>query len=74
MSQSRKGSALESIVNVVVGLCVSYVVNAIVYPLVFKHGISGAANVELCAIYTAVSLARSYCLRRAFNAWGSRGV
>lgn len=66
MSQSRKGSAFESITNVVVGLCVSFVVNAVVYPLFGWH-INGAVNIELCAIYTVVSLVRSYALRRMFN-------
>jgi hypothetical protein len=71
MSQSRKGSATEAVINMAVGLCVSFAVNTVVYPLFGWH-ISGTANVELVAIYTAVSIIRSYCLRRLFNAIGSR--
>lgn len=73
MSQSRKGSALESFTNMAVGLCISFVVNSIVYPLFGWH-IGSAVNIELCVIYTAVSLVRSYVLRRVFNGFGGRRV
>jgi len=71
VSQSRKGSALESFTNVLVGLCVSFGVNAVVYPLFGWH-INSAVNIELCAIYTVVSLVRSYALRRIFNGFGGK--
>lgn len=66
MSQSRKGSAVEAAVNMGVGLGVSMIANACVFPLYGFHP-SVAENVGITLIYTAISLARSYCLRRLFN-------
>ena len=66
MSQSRKGSATEACINVAVGLIVSMVANAIVFPRFGFHP-SLLDNIGITLIYTAISLIRSYCLRRAFN-------
>lgn len=69
MSQSRKGSALESTVNIAVGLIVSVVANHYVFPL-FGFVPSLAQNIWITIIYTAISFARSFLLRRAFNYFG----
>lgn len=66
MSQSRKGSAVEACINMLVGLAVSMVANAIVFPHYGFHP-SLLDNIGITLIYTAISLIRSYCLRRAFN-------
>ena len=71
MSQSRKGSALEASVNMAVGLAVSMIANAIVFPAYGFHP-SLLDNAGITLIYTGISLVRSYCLRRAFNL-ASRG-
>lgn len=67
MSQTRKGSFVEAWTNIVVGLLVSMLANAIVFPA-FGFRISAGANVQISLIYTLISLVRSYLLRRAFNA------
>lgn len=66
MSQSRKGSAAEAVTNVAVGLIVSMIANATVFPLYGFHP-SLLDNIGITLIYTAISLVRSYLLRRGFN-------
>jgi hypothetical protein len=69
--QSRRGSAAEAAINVAVGLVVAMIANHFVFPL-FGFVPSLAASAQITAIYTAISLVRSYCLRRAFNWFGFR--
>lgn len=66
MSQTKKQSAVESVANVAIGYGVSLVANATILPL-FGIAISLSDNISIGAIYTAISIARSYCVRRAFN-------
>lgn len=66
MSQSRKMSALEAATNVSVGLIVSVIANHLIFPL-FGFNPSIAQNIAITIIYTAISLVRSYALRRFFN-------
>lgn len=66
MSQSRRMSAIESVVNVVVGLLVAYSTQVLVFPLFGLHATVGE-HIAISAIFTAVSLVRSYALRRVFN-------
>jgi len=68
MSQSRKHSMLEAIINVVVGFSINFLLNMLVFPL-FGWEISAAQNIALGVIYTLISIVRSYTLRRAFNRW-----
>lgn len=64
--QSRLASLAESLTNVVIGYLVSVLTSIIVLPL-FGVTLSLAENAQLSLIYTAVSIARSYAVRRAFN-------
>ena len=66
MMQSRFLSALESIANVMVGYIVAIVAQTIVFPI-FDVYISMSDNLMIGAIFTLVSLVRSYFLRRVFN-------
>jgi O-antigen/teichoic acid export membrane protein len=66
MTQSRLGSFLEALVNTLIGLVVSLVSTIILMPLVGIHS-TMAQNVQLTVYFTAVSIARSYLLRRYFN-------
>lgn len=66
MTQTKAQSAVESAANVSIGYCVSLVANATILPL-FGISISTADNLAIGAIYTAISIVRSYCVRRAFN-------
>ena len=71
MSQSRKHSMYEAIINVVVGFSINFLLNMLVFPLFGWH-ISIAENLALGVIYTIVSIVRSYTLRRVFNRWHHR--
>lgn len=64
--QTRRGSLLESLVNIVVGYTVNFTANLLVFPLFGWH-ISTRENLTLGVIYTGISLVRSYGLRRLFN-------
>lgn len=66
MSQSRKRSLAEAVMNVVVGFALSFVVTALVFPM-FGYPIRMADNLAITAIFTVVSILRSYALRRMFN-------
>lgn len=66
MSQSRLGSFVEAWANIAVGFTVNYVANLLIFPL-FGFHISLEANFLMGLIYTAISLARSFLLRRYFN-------
>lgn len=66
MSQTKTQSAVESVANVAIGYVVSLSANAAILPI-FGIAISTADNLAIGAIYTAISIARSYCVRRVFN-------
>ena len=65
-SQSRTGSLMEALANVVAGYIVAIVVQRLAYP---QFGIETTLATEgmIAAIFTAASLARSYVLRRFFQ-------
>lgn len=67
MSQSKKASALESLVNVLVGYGVAVAAQMAIFPAFGIH-IAPSDNFAIAAFFTIVSLVRSYLLRRAFNA------
>lgn len=67
MAQSRWKSLAESVANVAVGYGVAVLTQVVVFPLFgLEAGLS--ENLALGGIFTAVSLVRSYTLRRAFEA------
>lgn len=67
MNQTRIGSLIEALMNVAIGLLVSVAANAIVFPR-FGFQPTVGENVTISLIYTAISIARQYVLRRWFNA------
>ena len=73
MTQTKTQSAIESVANVAIGYGVSLAANAPILPL-FGITISTADNLAIGAIYTAISIVRSYCVRRAFNRRSSHAV
>jgi hypothetical protein len=64
--QSRMMSLVEAVVNVVVGYGVAVATQMIVFPW-FGLSLRLEQNLKMGAIFTAVSLLRSFLLRRAFN-------
>jgi hypothetical protein len=66
MSQSRRMSLVESLTNIAVGYLVALAAQIIVFPLVGVQA-SLSQNLMIGVLFTLVSLARSYALRRVFN-------
>lgn len=66
MTQSRRGSLLEACINVLIGYSINFAANLLIFPLFGWH-ISVAQNLLLGVFYTAISIARTYCIRRWFN-------
>lgn len=69
--QSRWMSLVESVTNIIVGYCLAVLTQAIVFPM-FGLSVSVAENLGIGAVFTVVSLVRSFALRRAFNALMAR--
>ena len=63
MRQSRVMSLVEAVANVVVGYGVAVVVQIILFP-VFGLGVTVRQNLVIGLVFTAVSVVRSYSLRR----------
>lgn len=67
MSQTRAHSALEAVANVAVGYGVAVGSQIAILPLFGVH-LPLADNLLIGVYFTAISLARSYVVRRVFNA------
>ena len=67
--QSRFMSLVESISNIIVGYGLAVLTQLLVLPMFGLHA-SLAENLGIGLVFTIVSLARSYCLRRAFDVLG----
>lgn len=67
MSQTRTGSFIEALINIGIGFGINYAANLLIFPLFNMH-ISLTDNLLMGAIYTVISVARSYAIRRWFNA------
>ncbi|WP_412842093.1 hypothetical protein [Cereibacter johrii] len=67
MKQSRIMSLVESVANVIVGYGVAVVTQILIFPVFGLHT-TLAQNLKIGAVFTVVSIARSYVLRRLFEA------
>lgn len=70
-TQSKAMSLVESVANVAAGFVVALAVQIAVFPL-FGLSVSLHDNLAISAIFTVVSIIRSYILRRVFNYIGGR--
>jgi hypothetical protein len=66
MTQSRRGSFIEACVNVLIGYTIALISQLLVFPL-FGWNPPLTTNLAIGAIFTVVSLIRSYVVRRLFN-------
>jgi hypothetical protein len=64
--QSRLMSAVEAGTNVLIGYLVSVAANIIVLPM-FGYDVTIFDSFAIGLAFTAISLVRSYVLRRVFN-------
>lgn len=67
MRQSRRMSLLESLTNVAIGYGVAVTTQIVVFPL-FGLEVSLSDNLAIGGLFTLVSIARSYAVRRLFEA------
>lgn len=66
MSQSRLGSWIEAWANIAVGFTINWCANMIVLPW-FGFDVTPGEAFGIGVVFTAISLARSYLIRRWFN-------
>ena len=66
MKQTRLMSLVESVANVIVGYGVAVVTQILIFPI-FGLQTTLAQNLKMGAVFTIVSLGRSYALRRLFE-------
>lgn len=67
MKQTRLMSLVESVANVIVGYGVAVMTQILIFPIFGLHT-TLAQNLKMGAIFTVVSIARSFALRRVFEA------
>ena len=64
--QSKAQSLIESFVNAAIGYGVALLSQVLVFPL-FGIRIPLSSNLAIGAVFTVISIARSYVVRRIFN-------
>lgn len=64
--QSKKQSLIESLTSVGIGWIIGVILNMLVLPL-FDYDVSLTDGVLISIIFTAVSVVRSYVVRRIFD-------
>jgi len=74
MSQSRRHSMHETLVNTGTGLAISLLLNAFVTPLIIGAPVNAHQNLALTGVFTVASIVRGYVLRRHYNRKMMRSV
>jgi hypothetical protein len=67
MNQTRLGSLIEACMNVAIGFGISFVANIVVLPA-FGYPVTLGDAFGIGVVFTVISVARSYLIRRYFNA------
>lgn len=70
MKQTRTMSLIEAATNVVLGFGLAVITQILIFPVFGLHA-TLAQNLKLGLVFTVVSIARGYALRRLFE--GLRG-
>lgn len=68
MTQTKLGSFIEAWVNVFIGFWINFAANLVILPMFGFEGLTLSTNFYIGLAYTVVSVARSYVIRRWFNA------
>jgi hypothetical protein len=68
MNQSKLGSLIESLMNIVIGFVINFVANMLILPVFGFTALTWETNLYIGLAYTVVSVVRSYVIRRWFNA------
>ena len=64
--QKKKHSLIEAIINTLIGLIINVAMQMVVFPLFGIH-ISIWDNLGIASIFTVISVARTYLVRRFFT-------
>ena len=64
--QTKRQSAIESLTSTTIGIIIGIVLNLTILP-VFGYPVSLSDSLWISVIFTAVSVIRSYAVRRIFN-------
>ena len=67
MAQTKIGSIMEAVANIAVGFTINFIANLLILPLFGFGTLTLANNFKIGVIFTFISLARQYVLRRWFN-------
>ena len=65
--QTRLVSAIESLVNIAIGMGVALASQYIVFPIVGIENVSHSVHIQITLWFTAISFFRSYLIRRWFS-------
>lgn len=66
--QSKMQSLIEAWVNVIIGFGINLIANLIVLPA-FGYAVTVGDALGIGLVFTAISIARSYFIRRWFNSF-----
>jgi len=66
MKQTRTMSLIEAIANVIVGYALAVITQILIFPVFGLHA-TLAQNLKIGLVFTVVSIARGYALRRLFE-------
>lgn len=66
MKQTRKQSAIETIVSIVIGLGTSFVIQVFLYPIL-NIPVTLNQNIIITIVFFIASFIRGYFIRRLFN-------
>lgn len=64
--QTRLQSLFESVTSVAIGYVIAVISQIVIFPF-FNIGVSVSDNLMIAGLFTGISIARSYVLRRWFN-------
>lgn len=64
--QSKKRSWKEAWINIAIGYSINFMANLIVFPM-FGYNVTVHDNIIIGVIFTFISLARQYVVRRFMN-------
>jgi len=68
MKQSRSMSLIEAITNVIVGYGLAVITQVVAFPVFDLHA-TISQNLQIGALFSGMSLCRSFVLRRLFDRW-----
>jgi hypothetical protein len=65
--QSKLGSFIEAMINILIGFVINFVANLIILPYYGFTTLDAATNFKIGVAFTVISVVRLYVLRRYFN-------